>query len=170
MWKVLWAAVLCCLVLSKWRSINEVTAYQKQYFSEFTVKFSVWKLEWCLCAGVTVGVVVVFCRQIHEKRKTGHLWDAPRFKAQRPSWSSLLRCLCCGRVIWHRALNKWWHTQSRLKCGVWENLFLLNMKRSSEIIYLEINTLKEILRIRAAVLGVLASESNHLHSVFTGNF
>lgn len=41
---------------------------------------------------------------------------------------------------------------------------------SSEIIYLEINTLKEILRIRAAVLGVLASESNHLHSVFTGNF
>lgn len=129
MWKVLWAAVLCCSVLSKWRSINEVTAYQKQYFSEFMVKFSVWKLEWCLCAGVTVGVVVVFCRQIHEKTKTGHLWDAPRFKAQRPSWSSLLRCLCCGRVIWHRALNKWWHTQSRLKCGVWENLFLLNMKR-----------------------------------------
>lgn len=74
-------------------------------------------------------VLLFFCRQIHEKRKTGHLWDAPHFKAQRPSWSSLLRCLCCGRVIWHQALNKWWHTQSRLKCGVWENLFLLNMKR-----------------------------------------
>lgn len=69
MWKVLWAAVLCCLVLSKWRSINEVTAYQKQYFSEFTVKFSVWKLEWCLCAGVTVGVVVVFADKSMKRGK-----------------------------------------------------------------------------------------------------